>query len=256
MQSKVIGISLKDRGAILARGPRRRMRRTGFTAKTKANSSRAARYMDETAEVGGEMEQRTKWSRPSYMKQPWAIGPLRGVRCPSKPQTTRRTSGLSQATTAPTYPYDLKRDFSEANGGFDILKGNPGWQHAGGRLRPGGSWPAKGLGRDAIHRPVGRELFSNGLCRAPIRRARLGGDGCLRAPGPAAGAPVLHDRWTNTVGAGQLAKCWLTADHGAATVPSLAQDAGIPVDYWQAGQPDRRREGGPGCQRTARASGC
>ncbi|MGB2135761.1 MAG: alkaline phosphatase family protein, partial [Flavobacteriales bacterium] len=37
-----------------------------------------------------------------------------------------------------------------------------------------------------------------------------------------------------TVGAGQW-MCWLTADHGAATVPSLAQDAGIPVDYWQPG---------------------
>ena len=130
----------------------------------------------------------------------------------------------------PTYPYDLK-ELSEANGGFDILKGTP----VGNTLVVDFAIAAiagEGLGRDAY-----TDLLAVSFSSTDYVGHQFGVhawetmDTYVRLDQQLARFFRSLDQ---TVGAGQW-MCWLTADHGAQPCRHLAQDAGIPVDYWQPG---------------------
>ncbi len=226
MQSKVIGISIKDRGAILPAGHLADAA-YWFYGQDEGKFITSTRYMEE---VPRWVE---KWNKANwagrYMKQPWAMN-LSEAALSIQTEDNTPYERPFKGDNNPTYPYDLKA-LSEANGGFDILKGTP----VGNTLVVDFAIAAiagEGLGRDTY-----TDLLAVSFSSTDYVGHQFGVhawetmDTYVRLDQQLARFFRSLDQ---TVGAGQW-MCWLTADHGAATVPSLAQDAGIPVDYWQPG---------------------
>ena len=226
MQSKVIGISIKDRGAILPAG-HLADGAYWFYGKDEGKFITSTRYMDEVPKWV------EKWNKGNwaarYMKQPWAMN-LSEAALSIQTEDNTPYERPFNGDNNPTYPYDLK-ELSEANGGFDILKGTP----VGNTLVVDFAIAAiagEELGRDAY-----TDLLAVSFSSTDYVGHQFGVhawetmDTYVRLDQQLA---RFFQSLDQTVGSGQW-MCWLTADHGAATVPSLAQDAGIPVDYWQPG---------------------
>jgi len=226
MQSKVIGISLKDRGAILPAGHAADAA-YWFYGKDKGHFITSTRYMDELPKWAQKWN-KGKWCA-RYMKQDWEIGLTESALSIQTEDNTPYERPFNGDNSA-TYPYDLL-ELSEANGGFDILKSTP----IGNTLVVDFALAAlagEGLGRDAITDLLAISFSSTdyighqyGVHAWEVMDTYVRLDQQLER---------LFNMLDQQVGAGRWLS-WLSADHGAATVPSLAQDAGIPVDYWKPG---------------------
>ena len=226
MQSKVIGISMKDRGAILPAGHLADAA-YWFYGQDEGKFISSTRYMEELPKWA-EKWNKSNWAA-RYLKQPW-INTLSEASLSIQTADNTPYERPFKGDNNPTYPYDLAA-LSEANGGFDILKATP----LGNTLVVDFAIAAlngEQLGKDDFTDLLAVSFSSTDYIghqfgvhawetmdiyvRLDLELARL--------------FRVLDE----SAGPGEW-MCWLTADHGAATVPSLAQDAGIPVDYWKPG---------------------
>jgi predicted AlkP superfamily pyrophosphatase or phosphodiesterase len=226
MQSKVVGISLKDRGAILPAGHLADAA-YWYYGKDEGKFITSTRYM-EALPRWAEKWNSAKWSQ-RYLKTPWNVGLSEAdlaIQTADNTPYERPFDGDNN----PTYPYDLKK-LSETNDGFDVLKSTP----FGNNLVVDFAMAAvvgEGLGRDAI-----TDLLAISFSSTDYIGHQFGVhawetmDTYVRLDQQ---LNLFFNYLDQNVGPGEW-MCWLTADHGAATVPSYAKDAGLPVDYWKPG---------------------
>ena len=226
MQSKVIGISMKDRGAILPAGHLADAA-YWFYGRDEGKFITSTRYMENAPNWV------SKWNRKNwagrYLQQPWTTSLSENALSIQTEDNTPYERPF-QGDNNPTFPYDLEA-LSEANGGFDILKGTP----VGNTLVVDFAIAAiagEELGQDDYTDMLAVSFSSTDYVGHQFGvHAWETMDIYVRLDQQ---LDRLFRSLDQTVGAGQWV-CWLTADHGAATVPSLAQDAGIPADYWKPG---------------------
>ena len=226
MQSKVIGVSIKDRGAILPAG-HLADGAYWFYGKDEGKFITSTRYMDELPKWA-EKWNKGGWAK-RYMKQPWA-NTLSAEQLSIQTEDNTPYERPFKGDNNPTYPYDLMA-LSEANGGFDILKATP----AGNTLVVDFALAA------VAGEQLGKDEFTDLLAVSFSSTDYVGHQFGVHA-WETMDIYVRLDQQLErffraldgAVGVGEW-MCWLTADHGAATVPSLAQDAGIPADYWKPG---------------------
>jgi predicted AlkP superfamily pyrophosphatase or phosphodiesterase len=226
MKAKVIGISLKDRGAILPAGHTADAA-YWFYGKDEGKFITSTYYMDELPKWA------SKWNKKGlanrYMKANWipALPPeAYGDAWPdNNPYEGSFTGG-----ERPSFPYNLKA-LQEANGGFDILKATP---HGNTMLVDFAVAVIEneGLGSDAV-----TDLLALSFSSTDYVGHQFGAhawetmDTYVRLDMQLARLFKNIDKF---VGEGEWL-CWLTADHGGATVPSLAASEGLPVEYWKPG---------------------
>lgn len=217
---KVIGASMKDRGAILPAG----------------HAADAAYWV-----VDGQFVTSSHYveSLPKWVKQfnkadaakaligaGWSLRDAPETYSGSMADNTP-FEGKWRGTDRPTFPYDLAA-LAEANGGVDIIKGTP---HGNTLLVDFAlaALEAEELGADETPDVlalsfsstdyVGHQFGAHAMETEDIYR-RL--DDELARLFDALDAQVGKGMWT----------AFLTADHGGVTVPGLEKQRGLPVDYW------------------------
>ena len=226
MQPKVIGISLKDRGAILPAGHAADAA-YWFHGKDVGGFISSTHYMDE---LPNWVE---KWNKKTpaveYLDAGWSLLHDESVYNESWADNNPYESPF-RGSLRPAFPYDLA-SLSEQNGGFDILKSTP-W---GNTIVVDFALAAvanEELGADAT-----TDLLAISFSATDYVGHQFGvhametQDTYLRLD---AELKRLFDALDEQVGEGNWL-AWLTADHGAATVPSLAQSAKLPTGYWKPG---------------------
>lgn len=226
LQAKVIGVSLKDRGAILPAGHLADAA-YWFYGQDQGKFISSSYYMIKLPKWVD------KWNRAGYSEKylnagwrsPISLAKLQKLGEDNNPYE-RPFEGAANAVL----PYDLKL-LSASNGGYDILKTTP----HGNTLVVDFALQAieeESMGRDEI-----TDLMAISFSATDYVGHQFGAhswetmdtyvrlDQQLSRLFTALDNMVGQDAWL----------CWLTADHGAATVPSLAKEAGLPVDYWKPG---------------------
>ena len=226
LKAKVYGISLKDRGAILPAG-HLADGAFWFYGKDQGKFITSTYYMDELPQWLESWNGKNMARR--YLKSNWLLSLPEKEYSQAWPDNNPYESSF-KGRIRPTFPYDLESLQAE-NGGFDILKGTPHGntilvdlairliQH-------------EELGQDDITDLlalsfsatdyVGHQFGAHAwetqdiYVRLDLQLARL-----FKTLDDLVG----YDQWL----------CWVTADHGGATVPSLAAAEGMPVDYWKPG---------------------
>lgn len=225
-QAKVIGMSMKDRGAILPAG-HSADGAFWFHGKDEGVFISSTYYYQELP-LWAERFNR-KNSRDDYMKAGWKRLLDEAVYDESQPDNNPFESPF-RGSTKPTFPYDF-RDLAAANGNYDLLKASP----AGNALLVDFAIAAiagEGLGSDAITDLLAISFSSTDYVGHQFgSHAQETQDVYLRLDRE---LKRLFDALDSQVGAGNW-MCWLSADHAGATVPSLGQSLGFPVDYWRPG---------------------
>ena len=226
LQSKVVGISMKDRGAILPAGHLADAA-YWYYGKDEGKFISSTRYMEKLPRWAAKWND-GKWSQ-RYLKIPWNIGISEGALAIQTADNTPYERPFD-GDNNPTYPYDLKK-LSETNDGFDVLKSTP----FGNNLVVDFAMAAivgEEMGRDAITDLLAISFSSTdyighqfGVHAWETMDTYVRLDQQLK---------VLFNYLDQAVGQGEW-MCWLSADHGAATVPSYAMETGLPVDYWKPG---------------------
>ena len=223
---KVIGISMKDRGAILPAG---HMADAAywFVGKDLGAFVSSSHYFSALPGWAADFNAAGRPAR--YLKTGWS---------PLLPDSAYAVSwpdnnpyeGKFKGSTRPAFPYDLEA-LAPANKGYDILKATP----AGNALLVDFALAAvtgEGLGADAW-----TDLLAVSFSTPDYVGHQFGPhawetqDIYLRLDRELA---RLFDGLDAAVGAGRWT-CFLSADHAGATVPSLAASEGVPVDYWKPG---------------------
>lgn len=224
MQPKVIGISLKDRGAILPAG-HAADGAYWFHGKDAGAFITSTYYMEELPKWV------QKWNKQSlaasYLAQGWPLLRDESVYDESWPDNNPYESPF-RGSTRPAFPYDLET-LAETNGGFDILKATP-W---GNTLLVDFALAAiegESLGADDITDLLAVSFSSTDYVGHQFGvHARETQDIYLRLD---AELRRLFDALDAQVGEGQWL-AFLSADHGGATVPSLGASEGLPTNYWK-----------------------
>lgn len=226
MRAKVIGVSLKDRGAILPAG------HSGdaaywFYGKDQGIFVSSTHYMDELPKWVKKWNEKSFSSR--YLKTRWAPS-LSDEAYDKQWPDNNPFEGNFIGSERPTMPYNLN-DLAPSNGGFDILKSTP----RGNTLMTDFVIQAilkEGLGEDTI-----TDLLAVSYSATDYIGHQFGShaketmDAYIKLDHDLA---RLFKNLDNLVGEKQWT-CWLTADHGGATVPSLAASEGLPTEYWKPG---------------------
>ncbi len=225
-QAKVFGMSMKDRGAILPAG-HSADGAFWFHGKDEGAFISSTYYYDELPDWAARFNRKSPVD--DYMKDGWKRLLNEDAYDESQPDNNPYESPF-RGTTRATFPYDF-RDLAEANRGYDLLKGSP----AGNALLVDFALAAiegEGLGTDAITDLLAISFSSPdyvghqfGVHAQETQDVYLRLDRELARLFAALDAQVGEGNWT----------CWLTADHAGATVPSLGQSVGMPVDYWKPG---------------------
>ena len=226
MKSKVVAVSMKDRGATLP-GGHLANGAYWFYGKDKGHFITSTKYADELPSWV------KKWNKAGHaerhLKAGWKIKrkPLEyAEEWPDNNPFEKPFKGGD----SPTFPYDLEA-LSESNGGYDILKATP---HGNTMVIDFAlkALEMEGLGTDAITDLLAISLSSTdyvghqfGTNAWETMEIYLHLDRMLNQLFGQLDAKVGQGNWM----------CWLTSDHGAAVAPSLAQSVGMPVDYWKPG---------------------
>lgn len=135
--------------------------------------------------------------------------------------------GKFKGADRPTFPYDLQA-LAEKNGGLDILKGTP----MGNTLLVDfglAAIDAEGLGADPVPDVLALSFSSTDYVGHRFGAHAMETEDTYRRLDDA--LTRLFDGLDEKVGMGQW-MAFLTADHGAVTVPGLEQSRGLPVGYW------------------------
>ena len=224
--AKVIGMSMKDRGAILPAG-HSADGAFWFHGKDEGAFISSTYYFDELPDWAERFNRKSPVD--DYMKDGWKRLLNEDAYDESQPDNNPYESPF-RGTTRATFPYDF-RDLAEANRGYDLLKGSP----AGNSLLVDFALAAiagEDLGGDAITDLLAISFSSTDYVGHQFGvHAQETQDVYLRLDRELA---RLFKALDEQVGAGNW-MCWLSADHAGATVPSLGQSVGMPVDYWRPG---------------------
>ncbi len=225
-QAKVIGMSMKDRGAILPAGHSADAA-FWFHGKDEGAFISSTYYFDELPDWAERFNRKSPVD--DYMKAGWKRLLNEDAYDESQPDNNPYESPF-RGTTRATFPYDF-RDLAEANRGYDLLKGSP----AGNALLVDFALAAiagEDLGGDAITDLLAISFSSTDYVGHQFGvHAQETQDVYLRLDRELA---RLFKALDEQIGAGNW-MCWLSADHAGATVPSLGQSVGMPVDYWRPG---------------------
>jgi len=225
-QAKVIGMSMKDRGAILPAG-HSADGAFWFHGKDEGAFISSTYYFEELPDWAERFNRKSPVD--DYMKDGWKRLLNEDAYDESQPDNNPYESPF-RGTTRATFPYDF-RDLAEANRGYDLLKGSP----AGNALLVDFALAAiagEDLGGDAITDLLAISFSSTDYVGHQFGvHAQETQDVYLRLDRELA---RLFKALDEQVGAGNW-MCWLSADHAGATVPSLGQSVGMPVDYWRPG---------------------
>ncbi|HHZ94292.1 MAG TPA: alkaline phosphatase family protein [Flavobacteriales bacterium] len=233
LHAKVIGISLKDRGAILPAG-HSADNAFWFYGKEYGHFI-SSTYYGKTLPVWAE-KFNNKGEAERLVNLGWDLLRDEAVYSSCTPDNNPY-EGSFVGEIKPTFPYDLNA-LKEANGGFDILKGTPG-----------GNTILVDFALAAIE---GENLGEDDICdmlAVSFSATDYVGHRC----GPHAMETMdmyirldlelerFFDGLDEKVGKGMWT-VFLTSDHGGATVPSYGQSIGLPVDYWSHGDMQNRIE--------------
>ena len=226
LKAKVYGISLKDRGAILPAG-HLADGAFWFYGRDEAKFITSSYYMDELPNWLANWNDKNMARR--YLKSKWIPVLKEKEYSQAWPDNNPYESSFN-GTARPTFPYDLEALQAE-NGGYDLLKETP----------HGNSLLVDLAIRLIEHEDLGQDditdLLAVSFSSTDYVGHRFGAhawetqDTYVRLDMQLA---RLFKSLDDQVGDGNW-MCWLTADHGGATVPSLAAAEGMPVDYWKPG---------------------
>jgi len=216
----VIGASMKDRGAILPAG----------------HSADAAYWLNKGDFITSNhyLETLPKWVQDfntsdaleSRLDKGWElrdeIETYTGSCVDNNPY-----EGKWKGSDRPTFPYDLKA-LAETNGGQDIVKGSP----IGNALLVDfglTAMKAHGMGLDNTPDVLALSFSSTDYVGHQFGAHAMETEDTYRRLDDQ--LTRLFDALDKWVGKGQW-MAFLTADHGAVTVPGLAKSKGLPVGYW------------------------
>lgn len=226
MNAKVIALSIKDRGATLP-GGHLADGAYWFYGKDKGHFITSSKYADELPSWVKKFNKRGHAER--HLTAGWQIKRTEKDFAQEWPDNNPFEQPFQGGANA-TFPYDLK-SLSATNGGYDILKSTP---HGNTLVIDLAVQALAGedLGVDNITDLLAISLSSTdyvghqfGTNAWETMEIYLHLDRLLKQ---------LFNQLDSKVGSGNW-MCWLTADHGAATPPSLAKSVGMPVDYWKPG---------------------
>lgn len=225
-RAKVIGMSIKDRGAILPAG-HSADGAFWFHGKDEGVFISSTYYYEELPDWAQRFNRKSP--RDAYMKAGWDRLLDASAYDESQPDNNPYESPFRGATR-PVFPYDF-RELAEANSQYDLLKASP----AGNALLVDFAEAAiegEALGADEVTDLLAISFSSTDYVGHQFGlHAQETQDVYLRLDRELA---RLFDALDKQVGAGKWT-CWLSADHAGATVPSLGQSVGLPVDYWKPG---------------------
>lgn len=226
MKPKVIGISLKDRGAILPAGHAADAA-YWYYGKDVGGFISSTHYMEELPNWVEKWNKKTPAAE--YLDAGWSL--LRDVSVYDESWADNNPyESPFRGSLRPAFPYDLA-SLSEQNGGFDILKSTP-WGNTIVVDFALEAVESEELGADAT-----TDLLAISFSATDYVGHQFGvhametQDTYLRLD---AELKRLFDALDEQVGEGNWL-AWLTADHGAATVPSLAKSEKLPTGYWTPG---------------------
>jgi predicted AlkP superfamily pyrophosphatase or phosphodiesterase len=222
MRAKVIGVAIKDRGAVLPAG------HTGnaafwFEGKKEGNWITSSFYMDELPQWVNNFN--NSQAAEAYKKEWNTLYDINTY--VESGSDANNYEGRFKGKSTATFPYNLP-EIWEANGGFDLLKATP----YGNSLTTDFALAAidgEGLGQDAITDFLAVSYSSTdyvghqfGVNSKEIQDTYLRLDKDLER---------LFSALDEKVGEGQYT-VFLTADHGAVNVPSYLSDLHIPSGYF------------------------
>lgn len=228
-RSKVIAVSIKDRGAVLPGGHTANAA-YWFKGGKEGNWISSSFYMDKLPSWVNEFNASGKAA--SY-KKPWKLFKNESEYEESNEDNTPY-EGLFQGKTVPEFPYDLP-SLWDANGGYELLKVTP----YGNSLTTDFALEAmekEGLGEDEIPDALAISYSATdyighkfGVDSKEVQDAYLRLDKDIER---------LLDALDKKVGEGEYL-VFLTADHGAIPVPSYLADQKVPAGYtWQGSSRD------------------
>lgn len=219
-QPKVIGASMKDRGAIMPAG---HAADAAFWL-VDGQFISSTHYMDSLPQWVVEFNEGGTVDR--LLDSGWDLRDAAETYTGSTADNTPY-EGKWKGLERPTFPYDLAA-LKDDNGGADFIKGTP---HGNTLLVDFGlaAIDAEGLGADntpdvlalsfSSTDYVGHQFGAHAMETEDTYR-RLDDD-----------LARLFSALDEKVGRGQWV-AFLTADHGAVTVPGMERQRGLPVDYW------------------------
>lgn len=233
MKSKVIGISLKDRGAILPAG-HAADGAYWFYGQDKGHFITSTYYGEEMTVWAKEFNEKAEAER--LINLGWEL-----LRDPDTYDAcwpdNNPFEGPFVGSLKATFPYDLEA-LKEKNGGLDILKGTP----AGNTILVDFALAAiegEGLGADEI-----TDMLTLSFSSTDYVGHRCGSH-AMETMDMYLRLDLELERFFNSldekVGEGNWT-VFVTADHGGATVPSLGASVGLPTGYWSHGNMQERIE--------------
>jgi predicted AlkP superfamily pyrophosphatase or phosphodiesterase len=233
LNAKVIGISLKDRGAVLPAG-HAADGAYWFYGKEKGHFISSTYYGEELPVWAKSFNEKGEAERLTNLG--WDLLRPSDVYSSCTPDNNPY-EGSFTGEIKPIFPYDLE-SLKEANGGYDILKGTPG-----------GNTIIVDFALAAIE---GENLGADDVCDM-LTMSFSATDYVGHRCGPHAIETMdmyirldlelerFFDSLDENVGEGKWT-VFLTSDHGGATVPSYGQSIGLPGDYWSHGNMQIRIE--------------
>jgi predicted AlkP superfamily pyrophosphatase or phosphodiesterase len=233
MKAKVIGISLKDRGAILPAG-HAADGAYWFYGMDKGHFITSTYYGEEMTDWAKEFNKKTEVE--SLINLGWELLYEPDTYEACWPDNNPYEGPFVGALKA-TFPYDLSV-LKEKNGGFDILKGTPG----GNTILVDFALAAiegEGLGVDDI-----TDMLTVSFSATDYVGHRCGSH-AMETMDMYLRLDLELERFFHAldekVGKGNWT-VFVTADHGGATVPSLGASEGLPTGYWSHGNMQERIE--------------
>ncbi|MCH1576738.1 MAG: alkaline phosphatase family protein [Flavobacteriales bacterium] len=220
VEPKVIGASMKDRGAILPAG------HSANAAYWVSNGQfiSSSHYMDELPSWVQEFNDSD--ALEDLLASGWSLRDAAETYNGSMEDNTP-FEGTWRGGERPTFPYDLQA-LEADNGGQDIIKGTP---HGNTLLVDFAlaAIQAEQLGVDDIPDVLALSFSSTDYVGHKFGAHAMETEDTYRRLDDQLSR--LFAALDNTVGRGQWT-AFLTADHGAVTVPGLEKNRGLPVDYW------------------------
>ncbi len=219
-QPKVIGASMKDRGAILPAG----------------HSADAAYWVSSGQFISSShyMDALPQWVQEfnasdvleNLLASGWSLRDAADSYTGSMEDNTPY-EGTWRGGERPTFPYDLLA-LEADNGGQDIIKGTP---HGNTLLVDFAlaAMKAEKLGNDDIPDVLALSFSSTDYVGHKFGAHAMETEDTYRRLDDELSR--LFTALDNQVGPGEWT-AFLTADHGAVTVPGLEKNRGLPVDYW------------------------
>ena len=233
MKAKVIGVSLKDRGAILPAG-HSADGAYWFYGGDKGHFITSTYYGEEMAAWAKDFNEKNEAERLTNLG--WDLLKSADTYSECWPDNNPY-EGAFKGELKATFPYDLNA-LKEKNGGYDIIKGTPG----GNTILVDFALSAidgEGLGKDEI-----TDMLTVSFSATDYVGHRCGSH-AIETMDMYLRLDLEFERFFNEldekIGKGNWT-VFLTADHGGATVPSLAASEGLPTDYWSHGNMQERIE--------------